>query len=453
MKAERPRDLALKTLNRLDAQPRYPGNYLDEIFQSHPYLDERDRAFISQLVQGVLRWRLRLDWVLGQFSDLPLKKIDAEILNILRLALYQVYFLDRVPESAAVNEAVNQAKAKKGTRRAASFVNGMLRNICRRKQEITFPDRERDIAGYFSSYYSYPLWLVNKWLRELGREFTEELLSAQNRFPDLNIRANILKISRDGLLKRLSDQGIGGRAASYAPQGIVLEGFRGRVDELPQFREGLFQVQDQAAQIISHLLGPRPGDMVLDLCAGLGGKSTHIMELMGGRGKVLGLDISHRRLISLGQNTRRLGITGIEPVRADASSLSSLFRCKFDRVLLDAPCSGLGVISRHPDGKWNRDEEDIRNLSFLQKRLIEETSFVMKGGGRMLYATCTISREENEDVVSSFLEHNRDMSLEDLRGCVPQWGLDLIDEKGFLKTYPNVHHMDGFFAALFRKNR
>ena len=454
MKIKSPRDLALEALNRLGNRTRDPADYhLDHLFQSNPHLDDRDRAFISQLVQGVSRWRLRLDWVIGQFADLPIKKIDLSILNILRLALYQIFFLDRIPESAAVNEAVNQAKSNKNPPYVISFVNGILRNICRHKEIIAFPDRDLNKIGYLSTFYSYPPWLVEKWTGELGLEFAEDLLSAQNSIPRLNIRANTLKISRDKLIAYLADEGVKGKPLHYAPEGILLEGFKGRVTELKAFKNGLIQVQDQAAMIISHLIAPQQGDILLDICAGFGGKSTHMAALMGGKGYVLALDINRGRLINLKHNSRRLGIANIQPIVADASKpLSTLLNYKFDKVMVDAPCSGLGVISRHPDIKWSRDEKDIRRLSFLQKTVMNETASVVKKGGRILFVTCTVSSQENEEVVNDFLDRNSDMSLENLKKHVPDWGLDLIDDQGFFKSFPHIHHMDGFFAALFRKN-
>ena len=453
MKEEKPRDLALKILNELTLKYRYSVNYLDDVFQRHPYLDDRDRAFISHLVQGVLRWRLRLDWVIGQFVDFPLTKIDLPVLNILRLALYQIFFLDKVPESAAVNEAVNQVKWNRGARHVTSFVNGLLRNICRQKDRIAFPDRDGDKANYMSVFYSYPRWLVDKWLRELGEQVAEELLSAQNNFPDLNIRTNTLKISRSRLIEYLANEGITGEPSPYAPEGILLKGFRGRVDELTAFKRGLFQVQDQAAQIASYLIAPQSGDSVLDICAGFGGKSTHMAALMGEEGQVLALDMNRGRLVSLENNSRRLGVTNIRSIVADASSsLSSLLRRKFKRAVVDAPCSGLGVISRHPDSKWNRDENDIGRLANLQRMIMDEAASVIQRGGNILYVTCTISKDENEDVVKHFLYRNKDIFLENLKEHIPEWGLNLIDGQGFYRTFPSIHNMDGFFAALFTKN-
>ena len=230
---------------------------------------------------------------------------------------------------------------------------------------------------------------------------------------------------------------------------IRLEGFRGRVDQLDAWKEGLFQVQDEAAQVVSHILAPQPGERVLDLCAGLGGKTTHLARWIGERGRVIALDMSHRRLISLCQNIRRLGTDRIVPMVGDASrSLASLFRLPFDRVLVDAPCSGLGVLSRHPDGKWNRTEGDIIRLAGLQKKILSQAGSVVKRGGRILYVTCTLSREENEEVVAHFLEGHKPFRLEDIRDHIPPWGRPLTDGNGFLKTYPHRHGMDGFFAAL-----
>ncbi len=451
MKAKKPRDLALMVLNGLPNKPIFSGEYLDDIFRRNPELDDRDRAFISHLVQGVLRWQLRLDWIIKQAADFPLKKINPPILNILRLALYQIFFLDRTPESAAVNEAVNQSKAH-GDQYVVSFVNGILRRICREKDRMIFPDRDGDTVQYLSVFYSYPVWLVEKWISELGAGFTEGLLSAGNNIPFFTIRANRLKLNRSELIRRLGEEGITGRPTPCAPEGIEIEDFKGRVEALSSFREGLFQVQDQAAQITSYLLGPQPGETILDICAGFGGKSSHLAELMGDKGRILALDINHRRLLSLVSNSRRLGIRSINSLVGDASTgLSSLFRFKFDKVMIDASCSGLGVMSRHPDGKWNRDERDIIRLALLQKAIVNQAASTLRSGGRMLYVTCTISREENEEVVTHCLESHGDIFLENMKDHVPEWGQDLIDNQGFLRTFPHVHHMDGFFAALFSK--
>jgi 16S rRNA (cytosine967-C5)-methyltransferase len=452
MNVETPRDLALRVLNGLSRKPGFSASSLDNLFRSRPYLDERDRAFVSQLVQGSVRWQARLDWTIRQSSDIPLKKISLPVLHLLRMALYQILFLDRVPESAAVNEAVKQAK-KRQPPYVVSFVNAVLRKACGNKNQISFPDRGKAPVEYLSVFYSYPEWLVRKWVREWGIDFSESLLEAQNRIPALTVRSNPLKINRGDLIHRLeAESGILGQPTLYSPQGVRLPDFRGRVDQDKAFQGGLFQVQDEAAQLTSILLSPVAGESVLDLCAGYGGKTTHLAELMGDQGKVIALDMNRTRLVSLATNAVRLGIRSAVAVAADASrNLSSLFRARFDRIVVDAPCSGLGVLSRHPDGKWNKKEEDIPRLAQLQKAILNSACSLLRNGGSLLYVTCTLSREENEEVVEACLAGNKDMVLEDLRDQAPLWARDLIDDRGFLRTFPHLHGMDGFFGALMRK--
>jgi len=451
MKIETPRDLALKVLDRLHHSAAFSGVLVDEIIRSHPGLTERDRAFISHLVQGAIRWRLRIDWIISQVSRLALEKIDPSILNILRLALYQIFFMDRVPPSAAVNEAVRQAKAGRA-RHAAGFVNGVLRNTCRKRDNFPLPDLERDPLLYRSVFYSSPEWLIRKWDREWGSEVADSLLSASNRIPGLTIRANTVKTDRAGLVTCLASEGLESRPTPFSPVGLAVGNLRGRVDGLKSFREGLFQVQDEAAQVAAQLLEPVAGEKVLDVCAGYGGKTTHLAALMGDRGEVVALDIHVRRLISLQENAFRLGLRSVLPVGGDAiRGLSRLFTRPFDRILLDAPCSGLGVISRHPDIKWNRTEEDIRRLAETQGAMLGAAASLLRPGGKILYVTCTLSREENEGVVKSLLEAQPGMRLENLKDHAPGWSRDLIDSQGFFRTFPHFHQMDGFFGALFSR--
>ncbi len=452
MKSAIPRDLALRALNSPNRRPGFAERYLEKAFRQEPRLKGRDRAFAVHLVQGVLRWQLRLDWIIEQAVHFPFKEIEPPVLNILRLALYQIFFMDRVPESAAVNEAVKQATAE-GRKHVAGFVNGILRNVCRRKDQIAYPDAEKDRVLYLSVFHSYPTWIVEKWIRELGIDSTERLLAAGNRIPDLIIRSNSLKIDRPGLLKRLEGEGVVGNATRYAPVGLRIEGVGGRpVNEWNSFREGLFQVQDEAAQICSYLLCPKKGEAVLDMCAGLGGKTTHLAEFLKDRGRIVALDINHGRLVRLSKNAGRLGIGCMSAVVADAGADTSFHsNVSFDKILVDGPCSGLGVLSRHPDGKWNKREEDLEELACVQKNILDNAVTMLKKGGRLLYTTCTISRDENDQVVHGFLEKNRQMALMDLKARIPPWGHDLIDDWGFYRTFPHIHGTDGFFGALFIK--
>lgn len=425
---------------------------LDHAFLSNPHLTSRDRAFVSHLVNGVWRWRGRLDWMIAQVSSRPISSVSPVVLDILRMALYQVLYMDRVPESAAVNEAVNQVKAR-GLGHAASFVNGLLRNLCRRRHEIVFPDPAVDPVLALSVRHSYPEWLVSRWIGEFGMEGAEALLAAQNRIPRLDVRVNLLRTTPDELRSELQEEGVRAEIIEGVPGGLSIEGLRGRVDQLAAFEAGRFTVQDRGAQVASNLLFPRPGERILDMCSGLGGKTTHLAELTGDGARVTALDINPGRLVNLRRSTDRLGLRNIDPVASDGTrNLGRLFSCMFDAILLDAPCSGLGVLSRHPDGKWIRSERDVLRLASLQLSLLSGASAVLGPGGRMLFVTCTITKEENEGVVEEFLDRHREMSLVNLEGRSPDWALPFIDKRGFFKTLPHIHAMDGFFGALFTKS-
>ncbi len=438
-------------LNRLDLHSIPLENYLVEAFHGNPRLSDRDRAFTVHLIQGVLRWRLRLDWIIEKTARFPFRKIEAPVLNVLRLALYQILFMDRVPDSAAVNEAVKQVKAFSGSHVAGS-VNGILRQACREKDQVVFPPRENGLARFLSVRHSFPEWLVRKWLKEIGSLDTERLLEAGNRIPELVVRANTLKIRRRDLIRYLEGEGLSAVPARYAPEGLILESFKGPVDGLPGFQSGLFQVQGEMAQVCSWLLSPKPGEKILDLCSGVGGKATHMAQMIGNRGGIVALDRSPGKLIKLAENSRRLGTHAIEPLVGDASEdLANMFRMYFDRIMVDGPCSALGIISRHPDIKWNRDERDILRFSSLQRKILSGSVPLLKEGGKLLYVTCTISREENEAVAEGLLRDHREMKLVDLRSDAPEWCAELIDESGFLKSFPHVHETEGFFGALFEK--
>ncbi len=445
------RNLALNSLNNAAGAPGQAERCLESLFSQNLRLSQRDRAFAVHLVQGVLRWQIRIDWILKQYVRFPFGKIDPSVLNILRIALFQILFLDRVPESAAVNEAVKQTR-RLGQKHVVNFVNGILRRICREKDYLPYPRPEKNKHLYQSVYYAYPLWLVKKWSHELGPDGTEKLLKAGNEIPRLTLRTNTLRTSRDALLNSLLREGIRGRAVSFAPEGIELLDFKGSISRLKSFKDGLFQVQVESAQGCDHLLTPGQYDLMADMCAGLGGKSTHLAQLMGGRGRIFSLDTSILRLRGLLQNVRRLGIGSVFPLAADGMAPLSFLRWSVNKIMVDAPCSGLGVISKHPDTKLTKNEGDIKRMAMIQKSILTQSLRGLSSGGEMLYATCTISKEENEGVVECFLRENNGINLQNLSRRIPGWGIDLVDDNGFLKTFPHIHGMEGFFAALFRKN-
>ncbi|HIJ37024.1 MAG TPA: 16S rRNA (cytosine(967)-C(5))-methyltransferase RsmB, partial [Deltaproteobacteria bacterium] len=340
-----PRNIALTALNNRENILGFQERTLEGAFDNNPRLDQRDRAFSLHLVQGVLRWQIRIDWIIKQSVRFPFANIELPILNILRLAVYQIFLMDRVPESAAVNEAVKQA-GKLPKKNLRGVVNGILRNICRKKGEMVFPDADRDPALYLAITYAYPMWLVKQWIREHGVGEAEKMLRAGNDIPRLFIRTNTLGTTREKLLEILREEGIDCSLDLRCPEAIEIARLKGPLHKLQAFHQGLFQVQSRPAQICSHLLFPESGESVLDVCAGFGGKSTHMAALMKDRGFILGVDTNRERIQGLIHSTGRLGIGTIMPIIADATrSLHRLLKRPFQKILVDAPCSGLGVIS------------------------------------------------------------------------------------------------------------
>jgi len=447
-----PRDLTLAALNSFDREQGFPERYLKRAFKNDTNLSDLDKAFAVHLVQGVLRWRLRIDWVIEQFLRFPFNKIEPSVLNILRIAIFQILYMDRVPESAAVNEAVKQTKVL-GDKHIPGFVNGILRTICRKRAQVVFPNRDKDEIRYLSIFYSYPEWLIKKWVSEMGVRSAERLFEAENRIPALVLRTNTLQTTRTELIFNLAQKDMVAEPTKYSPDGLRVDTFRGSVDGLSAYREGQIQVQGEAAQICAYLLSPKKGEWGLDLCAGLGGKTTHLAQLVENEGTIVALDKSCHKLGLLQESARRLGTRPcIHPIVGDAAfPLRRLFREKFHWIVLDGPCSGLGTLSRHPDIKWRLTGEDIQRLADLQKNMLHSLSSLLRKGGRVLYATCTISKEENEDVVRAFLNDHRNMALLNLKEHIPDWGTELVDDDGFYRTAAQACHMDGFFGALFVK--
>jgi 16S rRNA (cytosine967-C5)-methyltransferase len=446
-----PRNIALSVFNSCENVPGLHERTLEAAFGLNPRLDQRDRAFSMHLVQGVLRWQIKIDWMIKQSVRFPFTNIELPVLNILRLAVYQIFFMDRVPESAAVNEAVKQA-GKLRKKNLRGVVNGILRNICRKKNDMVFPDAGRDYSLHMAIIYSYPLWLVKKWKREYGAREAEKILRAGNDIPGLFIRTNTLRTDRQKLEEILQEEGMVCSSDPSSPESIEITRLKGQIHKLKSFKQGLFQVQSRPAQICSHLLSPEPGESVLDVCAGFGGKSTHMAALMEDRGFVLGMDTNRERIQGMVDSAGRLGIGSISPIVADANqNILRLLKKPFDKILVDAPCSGLGVISRHPDIKLVKTGKDIGRLADLQQAMLNRAVALLKSEGRLLYVTCTISKEENEGNVERFLKKNPSIALVDFRKCAPEWVLNMVDTNGFFRTLPHVHGMEGFFGALFMK--
>lgn len=442
------RELAVEILFKVEKKNAYADILLDQALKKSS-LPLRDRALLTQLAYGTLRWRGQIDWHLSRYLSRPLPSMDAYLRNVLRLALYQLLFLDKVPAYAAVNEGVEQAK-KYGGKKAGGLVNGVLRRILREKDQLSYPEPELGLVPYLSVLWSHPDWLVKKWLEDFGREEVELLLKANNEEAPLTLRANRLKGKRDDLILSLLEAGLDAAPTLWSPQGIRVRGSAG-VEGLPGFAKGLFQVQGEASQLVAHLLDPKPGERILDACAAPGGKATHLAELMDDRGELVAADISARGLEKLEQNVQRLELHSIRSIQVDLlQGLTGPLAAPYDRMLLDAPCSALGTLRSHPEAKWHRSEADIERLGKVQKRLLRKLADYLKRGGILVYATCTLTREENEGVIEDFLDQEDGFTLESAATYLPREGVGLTSGDYFT-VLPHKHDSDGFFAARLRK--
>ena len=444
------RSLAVSLLTELGRGRRTLDAMLDEIGDAAGLPDRRDRDFFNALVFGVLRWRGRLDFILSRFSKMPSAKIEPEVMNILRVALFQLAYLTRVPPSAAVNTAVEMTKSR-STPRAAAFVNAVLRKAAAGHAKVEFPAFNQAPVACLAAEHSLPEWLVEAWLKRYGPQDTRALCAAVNLIPPLTLRANTLKASRSELMQALKGQAETVEAAAIASDAVIVRSLRTKLTELAAFREGRFQVQDEAAQLVSVLLAPRPGETVLDLCAGRGGKTGHIAQLMGNRGTIVAVDSNAARLAQLREEMRRLGVTITAAEQSDAAGRpADAMSGRFDRVLLDAPCSGLGTLGRNPDIRWSSSKRELRALSGLQARLLEHAAGCVKPGGLIVYSVCSPEPEETEAVIKAFLAKDRSFRTENRTDDLPRSVRPLVGSTGCLQTYPHLRYMDGFFAVRLR---
>lgn len=435
-----PRGIAVKILNRVDRTDAYLDKLID-VELKYGELPGPDKALLNEIVHGVIRWERRLDWILRGFYKGEFSKCIPNLKNAMRVALYQILFLDNIPNYAAVNEAVDFVKKIHGEK-SANLVNAVLRNIIRtiEEAEIRYPNPEEDEINYLGTYYSHPNWLVKRWLKRYGREFTERLMEENNQRPKLTLRFNSLLTERGSFIEKLQSAELKFRPSKYLEHFFVLLHLT-NITDWNYFQQGYFSIQDESAGIPCLLLDPKPGETILDLCAAPGGKSTYIAELMKNEGKVIAVDKYESRINLMKKNVERLKITNIEFLEADSETLEIP---PVDKVLLDAPCSGLGVLTKKPEIKWKKDSEDIKRLTDIQTRLINNAAKLVKVGGTLVYSTCTIEPEENFEIIQKFLTEHLNFQLVKKH---PNIHPDLIDENGCISTFPNIHDMDGSFVA------
>lgn len=444
----RPREIAVDILNRVEKENAYAEPLLDSRLGGETPGNPNDRRLLTQIVYGTLRMQGRIDWIIEHLYSGRFASMDTGIRNILRSALYQLLFTDRLPDFAVVNEAVDLAKKRYPGR--DRLVNAVLRNAIRKKEAIPYPDPEKDPSLHIAVMHSHPPWLVEMWIKAFGREETTELCRSNNEIPPVSVRVNSLKADRREAIARIAAEGGEAEETLFSPDGLTLTRMASPLRQTSCYREGLVHTQDEASQMISRLADPRPGQSVLDMCAGIGGKTTHLAALMKNSGSITAVDISGKKLASLRELSSRMGATNIDTSVADASGdLGIPARRIFDRILADVPCSGLGTLRRNPEIKWRLKAADIGKYTALQRKILANASRYLKKGGMIIYCTCTINAAENEDNIRDFLAGNDDYELV----CPPAPPIDsgLLDRQGFFKTCPHRHGMDGFFGALLKR--
>ncbi|MDE6434289.1 MAG: 16S rRNA (cytosine(967)-C(5))-methyltransferase RsmB [Lachnospiraceae bacterium] len=455
---ENTRLLVLETLLEVEKRNIFVKDALHKQLFQKQFLSKQERAFISRMVEGVTEYQIRLDYVIDIFSKTKVEKCKSVIRCVLRMGVYQMLYMDGVPDETACDECVKLAK-KKGFYNLAGFVNGVLRNVARNKETIEYPKREDDFLRYLSITYSMPVWLVKEMVDWYGGKAAENMLEAFVMPADLTIRINENKILKEALKAKLSEKQIVVREGNYVEEALHLEHIN-YVKRLPGFKEGEFFIQDESSMLLYHLSGAETfcksvwkKDQrihILELCAAPGGKCTHFAEKLGDRAQIVARDLTKSKVSFIDENIARLGLHNIETDVKDALIFDEGMREWADVVIADLPCSGLGIIAKKNDIKYHISKEQLIELSNLQRTILTNASAYVKPGGILLYSTCTINPEENIENAKWFLEHF-DFLEEPVKELLPEKLRDSVQGKNMVQLLPGIHKCDGFFIAKFRK--
>lgn len=430
------REAAMLTLYEAEKNNTYINLAVKHTLARKKEFSTTDKAFYTNLVYGTVKRQITIDYIIGCFSKIKAKKISPYILAILRLGIYQLLFTDKIPTSAAVNESVKLAK-RYGHGASAGFVNGLLRTVS--KSEIKYPEEKLD---YISVKYSFPKRIAEMWIKDYGEQFAEELMAAMDDEPEITLRANRLKTTADELAEKLPSA----RVSDIYPFAVNASGFDIAVSK--EYQNGEFIAQDISAMMAAVVLNPQEGENVLDICSAPGGKTTHIAELMNNKGSVTAVDLYEHKINIVAENAKRMGIDTVNTVLYDATIPNPEFKGKFDKVLADVPCSGLGIIRKKPDIKIKKTEEDIYSLQYT---ILKNAAEYLKPGGKLVYSTCTLNKRENEDIIARFVKDNPDYIFEDITPYLPDILKKAECKKGYVTFYPNTDGIDGFFIAKIKK--
>ena len=435
--------LAVKALSDINRNGAYANITLQDYISKHNLAD-LDRRFFTELVYGVVRRRNYLDAIIVHFAKRPLKKLSSMVVEILRLGIYQIIYMDKVPESAAVNESVKLAK--KLTRGLSGFVNAILRSIIREQDSIGVEDLASNDIEVISFIYNIPLWLIDLWMSEFGRDKTEDLCAWFNQQPKLTARINTVLIDISQCLTLLKEQGWDVSQDSNYKDIIYINSHRGSLEKSDAVIKGYITFMDKASMLVARLVNPQPGERVLDCCAAPGGKSMYMAALMDNTGSLMSCDIHEHKITLMESNAQRLGISIVQTKVQDATELPSAWKSYFDRVLVDVPCSGLGILQKKLDMRWRKDESTLSELPPLQLAILERAAMTVKEKGYLVYSTCTLNYKENEDVVEAFLQKHKEFSIVPVGTDFP-----LKSNNGMITTYPPTDDMDGFFMVKMQR--
>ncbi|MFC5652114.1 16S rRNA (cytosine(967)-C(5))-methyltransferase RsmB [Paenibacillus solisilvae] len=450
------REVALNTLIKVAEAGAYSNLQLNRALQDAE-LSRQDAGLATELVYGTIQFQRTLDDTLRKLITKGFDKISPWVLSLLRLSAYQMLYLDRIPPHAAVNEAVQIAK-RRGHSGISGMVNGVLRNMERQLADLKRPNDDQDPITRIGLTHSYPNWLVKRWIKVYGEEKAEAICAAGNNPPHASLRVNLLRISREKALELLAGAGYEAMPSPLTPYGIIVSG-GGNLAAADGYGKGLWSLQDESSMLVAEVCAPAPGMRVLDCCAAPGGKTSHLAELMNNEGAVIANDVHPHKRNLVEEQAQRLGLTIVEAVTGDALELALRFNAdSFDLVLLDAPCSGFGVIRRKPEIKWTKKVEDVSAIADLQSRLIKEAAKLVKPGGTLVYSTCTIERQENEDQIESFLREHHSFELDtDWPGNVlePLRLAGVIGDSfdGSVQLLPQHFGSDGFFIARLKRKQ
>lgn len=442
------RELILGILLEVTRGEEYSHIALRNVLNKYQYLDKKERAFITRVTEGTLEHMIEIDYIINQFSNVKVNKMKPVIRCIIRSSVYQLKYMDSVPDSAVCNEAVKLA-AKKGFYTLKGFVNGVLRNIARNIDNITYPAQE-DYVNYLSVRYSMPTWILEQWLENFEKETVETMLQDFLKEKPTTIRCDLNSMSKETLIRSLEKDGVRVEEHPYLPYALKISSYDYLAD-LSSFQKGDFHVQDISSMLVAHIANPKKGDKVVDVCAAPGGKALHMAELLEGTGRVEARDLTEYKVQLIEDNIRRAGLENIIATKWDATVLDEKVIEEADVVIADLPCSGLGVLGKKTDLKYKMKKEMQDQLVLLQRQILSNVQAYVKNNGTLIYSTCTIHEKENMGNVHWFMEQHPEFQLDSIEELLCDELKNSVKESGCLQLLPGVHDSDGFFIAKFKK--